>query len=78
MSESVSMFRRWIALNGVSRTTSTSRRRSFSTTSAARQTRLWLKPFAIADSVFMLHGAITIPRVRNEPLDTAAAWSPSP
>ena len=54
------------------------RRRSFSITSAARQTRLWPKPVAIAASVFVLHGTIAIPRVRNEPLETGAAWSPSP
>ena len=34
--ESFSMFSRWMSLSGVSRTTSTSLRRSFSTTSAAR------------------------------------------
>jgi len=33
---------------------------------------------AIAPSVFVLHGAITIPCVRKDPLDNAAAWSPSP
>jgi hypothetical protein len=68
-------------MNGVQRRLadgSTSRRRSFSTTSAARQTRLSPNPFAIAPSVFVLHGAITMPWVRNEPLDTGAAWSPSP
>ena len=34
-------------------------------TSAARQTRLWAKPVAIAESVFTRQGAITIPRVRK-------------
>ena len=63
------MFRRWIVCNGVSRTTSTSGRFSLSITSAARQTRLCAKPVAIADSVFTLHGAITMPRVRKLPLE---------
>jgi hypothetical protein len=31
---------------------------------------LCANPFAIAARVFMLHGAITIPPVRNEPLET--------
>ena len=77
MSESVSMLRRCTEWSGVSRTASTSRRRSLRATSAARQTRLLAKPVAIAASVFVLHGAITIPIVRNEPLEIAAAWSSS-
>ena len=46
-------------------------------TSAARQTRLWAKPVAIADAAFALHGAITMPSVRKLPLEIGAAWSPS-
>ena len=75
MSESVSMLRRCTEWSGVSLTASTSRRFSFRTTSAARQTRLCANPVAIAASVFVLHGAIAIPIVRNEPLKIAAAWS---
>ena len=37
--------------------------------------RLCEKPVAIAASVFVLHGATIIPRVLNEPLEIAAAWS---
>ena len=69
------MFRRWMAESGVSRTARTSGRRSLRVTSAARETRLCEKPVAMAASVFTVQGAITIPRVRNDPLDTAAARS---
>ena len=48
------------------------RPRSLSTTSAARQIKLCAKPFAIAPTVFMLQGAMIMPSVTNEPLNTAA------
>ncbi len=62
--------------SGVSRGISTSRRRSFSTTSAARCTRWSPFPVAIAASVRTLHGAISIPSVKNDPLQIAAPMSP--
>ena len=73
--ESFSMFSRWMSLSGISRTARTSRRRSFRTTSAARWTRFSQWPCATAASVRTLHGTMTMPSVRNEPLETAAPWS---
>ena len=75
MRVSVSMCCRWISCSGDSRTPSTSRRRSFSTTSAARGIRLSPVHVAIWPSVFMLHGRTTMPSVRNDPLEMAAPWS---
>ncbi len=72
MRASFSMFSRCISLRGASRTASTSRRRSFRTTSAARWTRWSPRPVAIAASDFTLHGATIIPIVWNEPLEMAA------
>ncbi len=69
------MLRRWARLSGVSRGISTRRRRSFSTTSAARDTRSSACACATAASVFIEQGAITIPAVRNEPLAIVAAMS---
>ena len=62
---------------GVSRTMSTSRLRSLSTTSAAREMRLSVTPVAVAASVFMEHGATIIPSVRKEPLAILAPISRS-
>jgi hypothetical protein len=62
-------------LSGVSRTTSTRRRRSFSATSAAREARSLACACATAASVFIEQGAITMPSARNEPLAIAAAMS---
>ena len=61
------MFSRWIALSGVSRGTRISVRRSLSATSAARSTSERDVPTAIAESVPIEHGQITIPAVRAEP-----------
>ena len=54
---------------------STSGRRSFKWTSAARTMRLSLIEWAIALIVRMLHGATSIPAVRKLPLAMAAARS---
>jgi hypothetical protein len=70
------MLRRWARLNGVSRTISTRRRRSFSVTSAARVSRLSPKPCAMAASVFIEHGATTMAAVSKLPLATQAPTSP--
>src|SRR5438552_13704891 len=59
----------------VSRTMSTSGRRSFRWTSAARTMRLSFSECAIALIVRMLHGATSIPAVTNVPLARAAARS---
>ena len=72
MSLNVARFRRCTEWSGVSRTARTSGRRSFSTTSAARQIRLCAKPVASALTVFMLHGTMIMPSVTNDPLETAA------
>jgi hypothetical protein len=44
-------------------------------TSAARAIKPSAYPIRIAASVFMLHGAITMPWARKEPEEIAAAWS---
>jgi hypothetical protein len=75
ISVTVSMLRRWTLWSGVSRVTRTNRRRSLSTTSAARVSRLDVTPDAISPSVRIEHGAITMPIVRKDPLDTAAPTS---
>ncbi len=72
MRDSFSMFSRWISLSGASRTASTSLRRSFKTTSAARWMRLSPSPCAIAASVRTLQGAMIMPMVTNEPLEIDA------
>ncbi len=69
------MFSRWIRLSGVSRGTRISLRRSFRWTSAARVIRLAVIPAAIDASVLMLHGTMTIPPVRNDPLAIPAEKS---
>ncbi len=61
---------RW---SGVSRTTSTSVRRSFKQTSAARASRLSASEYAIAAALFIEQGITSIPSVRKEPLEIAAA-----
>ncbi len=75
ISVTATMLRRCARFNGVSRTISTSRRRSFSVTSAARVIRLSPRPCATAASVRIEHGAITMPSQRNEPLAIAAPMS---
>ena len=74
-SDSAAMLRRCPACSGVSRTISTSRRRSFSTTSAARVSRPEVTPLAISAMERIEHGATTMPRVRNEPDEIAAPMS---
>jgi hypothetical protein len=71
------MFSRWITESGDSRTTKTSLRPSAIVTSAARTIRFSKCPLAIAASVFMLHGATSIPSVANEPWAIGAARSSS-
>ena len=70
------MLRRCARLNGVSRTIRIRRRRSLSVTSAARVSRLSPKPCAIAASVFIVQGAITIAAVSKLPLAMQAPISP--
>lgn len=52
----VSMFRMWIRLSGISRATSTNGRRSFSVTSAVLVRRLSERPVAMAPRVRIEHG----------------------
>ena len=66
------MLRRWPKCRGVSRTIKTSRRRSFSTTSAARVNRDEVTPEVISPRVRMEQGASNMPSVRKEPLATDA------
>ena len=68
ISASAVMLRRCPRWKGLSRTMRINRRRSFSATSAARTSRLSLIPAAIADIVWIEHGAITIASVWNDPL----------
>ena len=63
------------AQSGVSRGTRISLRRSLRWTSAARVIRLVVIPPAIAPSVLMLHGMMTMPPVGNEPLAIPAVKS---
>jgi hypothetical protein len=63
--------------SGVSRSSTTSRRCSFSVTSADRCTRLWVTPVATAATVAVVAGAMIIPFVRYEPDDGPAAMSPA-
>src|SRR5471032_2933244 len=69
------ILRKCARLNGVSLTISTSRRRSLSTTSAARAIRLSDRPCATDASVFIEHGATIIPSDWKEPLATEAPTS---
>ena len=71
------MFSRWITLRGDSRVTSTSRRRSFRVTSAARVRRLSENPPAIEASVFIEQGTTAMPKVLKEPPEMGAARSSS-
>ncbi|MNC94512.1 hypothetical protein D3C83_113850 [compost metagenome] len=75
ISVTATMLRKCARLSGVSRTSSTRRRRSFSATSAARDTRSSACACAAADSVFIEQGAITIPSTRKDPLAIGAAMS---
>ena len=61
------MFSMWIRLSGVSRGISTSRRRSFSITSAQRWMRLRAVPWAIAASVAPEQGAISAAGASDDP-----------
>src|SRR5207237_583679 len=63
ISVTATMLRRCARLSGVSRGTSTRRRRSLRTTSAARDTRSSACACATAASVFIEQGAITMPSV---------------
>src|ERR1043166_5152108 len=72
ISVTATMLRRCARLSGVSRGTSTRRRRSLSTTSAARETRSSACACATAASVFIEQGAITMPSVMNEALEVLA------
>ena len=65
------MFSRWIADSGVSRGTSTSGRRSFSITSAARSIRLSASPRAIAPSVPICTGTRPSRRRGSSPTRSA-------
>ncbi len=76
-SVTVAMLRMWPRCKGVSRVISTSRRRSFSTTSAARVSRVSVTPLAMAPSVRIEQGATIMPSVRNEPLAIAAPTAPA-
>src|SRR5579875_1133254 len=69
------MFSRWIRVMGVSLGTTIRGLLSFMVTSAALTNRLSAKPDAIAPSVCMLHGMITIASTGNEPEDNVAAMS---
>ena len=69
------MVRRWPPCSGVSRTASTSRRFSFSTTSAARDNSDEVTPVAISLMVRIEQGATIMPMVGNEPDEIAAPIS---
>ena len=69
------MLRMCVSVSGVSRASSTRRRRSLSITSAARATSVPPVPWAISASVFIEQGATTMPSVRYEPLATQAPMS---
>jgi hypothetical protein len=78
MRDSASRFSRWISESGLSRASSTRRRRSFNVTSAARPMRPSVYPVRTAATVFIEHGAMIIPSVRNDPDEIGAACSPGP
>ena len=67
------MVRRCPICSGVSRTISTRRRRSFSTTSAARVSSVPVVPAAISDIDLIEHGATIMPSVLNDP-EAIEAW----
>ena len=69
------MLRIWPRCSGVSRSISTSRRRSLRQTSAARDTRLVVVPVAISDIVLIEQGAMIMPSVLKDPLEQAAPMS---
>ena len=66
-SVTVVRFRRWMSDSGVSRGTRISFRRSFNITSAARSTKERLDPVAMALTVPMEQGQITIPSDLTDP-----------
>ena len=72
------MFSRWIADSGVSRTTSTSLRRSFSMTSAARPTRSSEIPWAMRARPPVEQGMTTIASQPADPDANGARKSRSP
>ena len=72
------MFSRWIVESGVSRTTSTSLRRSFIMTSAARPTRSSEMPWAIRASPPVEQGMTTIASQPAEPEANGARKSRRP
>jgi len=67
--------RSWPRCSGVSRTMRTNRRRSLSTTSAARDSSVLVTPVAISLMVLIEHGATTMPMVWNEPDEIDAPMS---
>ena len=75
ISDSAVMVRRCPVCRGVSRTIRTRRRRSFSTTSAARVSSPEVTPVAISAWLRMEHGATIMPRVRKDPDAMAAPMS---
>ena len=75
---SVASPRRWIDESGVSRGTSTSLRRSFSATEAARWMRFCIAPDASVPTVAIEHGQITYASTRAEPLAYGLRKSLSP
>ena len=74
-SVTAAMLRIWPRCSGVSRSINTTRRRSLSATSAAREMRLAVTPVAISAMVLIEQGATTMPRFWNEPLEQAAPTS---
>ena len=75
ISDNAVMVRRWPVCSGLSRTISTSRRRSLSVTSAARVSNVVVPPLAISDIERTEQGAMIMPAVRNDPLEIDAAMS---
>ena len=67
ISVTAAIVRIWPKWKGVSRSMRTTRRRSFSCTSAARVKRLDVTPVAISPIVRTLHGAINMPSVLKDP-----------
>ena len=76
ISVSAARLRKCPRCNGVSRTISTSRRRSLRITSAARVSSEVVTPEAISATLRTEHGATIMPRVLNEPEESEAAMSP--
>src|ERR671929_2143082 len=73
VSTSFIIFSRCIFERGVSLGTITSLLDSLMHTPADLDIRLSSYPFATLDSVFMLHGTMSMPSYLKEPLDVAAA-----